>query len=134
MYTKKITKPLAQSQNKLEWQKTFLITSINDAVSYKKADTRFTWMLKKFTKERENWEKFENFLIRWHRLFNFNKSSELTTLQRKAFLILTLRNTRTSIKRAFFDKLMFEKVILLNTATFWKICMNSIHMNSIPMN
>ena len=31
---------------------------------------------------------------------NFNKSSELTILQRKAFLIFTLRNRRTTIKRA----------------------------------
>ena len=32
MYTKIFTKPLAQSQNKLDWQKTIAITSINDAV------------------------------------------------------------------------------------------------------
>ena len=39
-------------------------------------------------------------------------------LQRKAFLILTFRNTGTTINRAFFDNLMFEKVILLNVAPF----------------
>ena len=47
-------------------------------------------------------------------------------LQRKAFLILNLRNTRTTIKKAFLDILILEKVILLNIAPFQKICMNSV--------
>ena len=49
---KVFTKPFAQSQNKVDSQKTIAITSVIDAVYYKKADTRFIWILKKFTKER----------------------------------------------------------------------------------
>ena len=49
---KMFTKPFVQSQNKLDWQKTIAITSINDAVWYKKADPRFIWILKNLTEER----------------------------------------------------------------------------------
>ena len=40
MCTKKFTEPFAQPQNKLDLQKAIVVTSINDAVQFKRANTR----------------------------------------------------------------------------------------------
>ena len=64
-----------------------------------KKQTRVAYEYKKNSPKREKIVRnLKLFIIRRHRELNFNKSSELTILQCKAFLIFTLRNRKLQLK------------------------------------